>query len=92
MGWLLVEPILGYQSAFRAGVFCGGWRLDGMEAQSHRCGRPQWDRIVRMSGYVHARSVVACGLDGQTGELFERLTPDPTEIAGWVRSCPVRWR
>jgi hypothetical protein len=26
---------------------------------------------------VHARSVVACGLDGQTGELFERrLTPD----------------
>src|SRR5437588_2177956 len=27
---------------------------------------------------VHARSVVACGLDGQTGELFERrLTPGP---------------
>jgi transposase len=25
---------------------------------------------------VHARSVVACGLDGQMGELFERrLTP-----------------
>src|SRR5215210_9321583 len=39
---------------------------------------------------VHARSVVACGLDGQTGELFERrLTPDHAEIAGWVRSLPA---
>ena len=39
---------------------------------------------------VHARSVVACGLDGQTGELFERrLTPDHREIAGWVRSLPA---
>jgi len=38
---------------------------------------------------VHERSVVACGLDGQTGELFERrLTPDHTEIVGWVRSLP----
>jgi hypothetical protein len=38
---------------------------------------------------VHARLVVACGLDGQTGELFERpLTPDHREIADWVRSLP----
>jgi len=38
---------------------------------------------------VHARSVVACGLDGQTGELFERrLTPDHGEIAGWLRVLP----
>src|SRR3954469_25054821 len=38
---------------------------------------------------VHARSVVACGLDGQAGELFERrLTPDHREIADWVRSLP----
>ena len=38
---------------------------------------------------VHARSVVACGLDGQTGELFERrLTPDHREISNWVRSLP----
>jgi transposase len=38
---------------------------------------------------VHARSVVACGLDGQTGRLFERrLTPDHGEILGWVRSLP----
>ena len=38
---------------------------------------------------VHARSVVACGLDGQTGELFERrLTPDHGEIVSWVRSLP----
>ena len=30
---------------------------------------------------VHARSIVACGLDGQTGRLFERrLCPDHTEI------------
>ena len=38
---------------------------------------------------VHARSVVACGLDGQTGEVFERrLTPDHREIAGGVPSLP----
>jgi transposase len=38
---------------------------------------------------VHARSVVACGLDGQTGRLFERrLTPDRAEIAGWVAGLP----
>jgi transposase len=38
---------------------------------------------------VHARSVVACGLDGQTGRLFERrLTPDHSEIAGWLRLLP----
>jgi transposase len=38
---------------------------------------------------VHARSVVACGLDGWTGELFERrLTPDHGEIGSWVRSLP----
>jgi transposase len=38
---------------------------------------------------VHARSVVACGLDGQTGRLFERrLCPDHAEIMSWVRSLP----
>jgi transposase len=38
---------------------------------------------------VHARSVVACGLDGETGQLFERrLCPDHGEVAGWVRSLP----
>jgi transposase len=38
---------------------------------------------------VHARSVVACGLDGQTGELFERrLCPDHGEIIAWVRGLP----
>src|SRR4051794_37044916 len=38
---------------------------------------------------VHARSVVGCGLDGRTGELFERrLTPDHGDIASWVRSLP----
>jgi transposase len=38
---------------------------------------------------VHARSVVACGLDGQTGQLFERrLCPDHGEIMGWLRGLP----
>ena len=38
---------------------------------------------------VHARSVVACGLDGRSGEMFERrLTPDHSDIAGWLRSLP----
>jgi transposase len=38
---------------------------------------------------VHARSVVACGLDGNTGEVFERrLTPDHREILEWMRSLP----
>ncbi len=38
---------------------------------------------------VHARSVVGCGLDSETGELFERrLTPDHREILTWVQSLP----
>lgn len=38
---------------------------------------------------VHARSVVACGLDGVTGELFERrLTPDRGEILAWIQGLP----
>jgi transposase len=39
---------------------------------------------------VHARSVVGCGLDGDTGELFERrLTPDHREILDWIQSLPA---
>src|SRR4029453_5153469 len=38
---------------------------------------------------VHARSVVACGLDGDTGEVFERrLTPDLGEIVAWLGDLP----
>ena len=38
---------------------------------------------------VHARSVVACALDGDTGEVFERrLTPDYQEILEWLESLP----
>src|ERR1700750_1185660 len=38
---------------------------------------------------VHARSVVACGLDGGTGELVEsRLTPDHGELLGWLQERP----
>ena len=39
---------------------------------------------------MHARSGVAGGLDGRTGELFERrLTPDHGEIVDWSRSLPA---
>lgn len=38
---------------------------------------------------VHARSVIACGLDGETGKLFERrLTPDHGEILAWLGDLP----
>lgn len=38
---------------------------------------------------VHARSVVGCGLDGQTGELFERrFVPEYGEVVAWIRSLP----
>lgn len=38
---------------------------------------------------VHARSVVACGLDGRSGQLFERwLSPDHSDIESWIRSLP----
>ena len=38
---------------------------------------------------VHARSVVACGLDRETGAVVERrLTPDHREIVGWVEGLP----
>ena len=38
---------------------------------------------------VHALSVVACAIDGQTGEVWkQRLCPDHGEILGWLRSLP----
>lgn len=38
---------------------------------------------------VHARSVVACGLDRETGEITERrLTPDHREILDWIGALP----
>jgi len=38
---------------------------------------------------VHARSVVACGLDRETGEVFERrLTPNHREILEWIGGLP----
>ena len=42
---------------------------------------------------VHARSVVGCGLDGRSGELFERrLTPNYQDLLTWLRSLsgPVK--
>lgn len=38
---------------------------------------------------VHARSVVACGLDRETGEVSERrLTPDHRDILEWIDGLP----
>ncbi len=38
---------------------------------------------------VHARSVVACALDGRTGEVIEaRLTPDYAELLVWLGRLP----
>jgi len=39
---------------------------------------------------VHARSVVGCALDGDTGEVFQRrLCPDHREILEWVAGLPA---
>jgi transposase len=39
---------------------------------------------------VHARSVVACGLDGDTGEVFQRrLCPDHREVLEWIGGLPA---
>jgi transposase len=54
-----------------------------------------WEAPVRIQRTsvgldVHARSVVACGLDGETGEVFERrLTPQHGEILAWIRTLPA---
>ncbi|MGH3828020.1 MAG: IS110 family transposase [Pseudonocardiaceae bacterium] len=38
---------------------------------------------------MHARSVVGCGFDGDTGEVFQRrLTPNHQEILGWMGALP----
>ena len=38
---------------------------------------------------VHALSVVACAIDGQTGEILRaRLTPDHGEILAWIQGLP----
>jgi hypothetical protein len=38
---------------------------------------------------VHAWSVTGHALDGDTGQIWQRkLSPDPAEILGWVKSLP----
>jgi len=38
---------------------------------------------------VHARSVVACGIDGSTGQVFRaRLGPQPETVLAWLRELP----
>jgi transposase len=42
---------------------------------------------------VHARTVVACALDAQTGEIIShRMTPDHGEILAWILSLPSPMR
>jgi transposase len=39
---------------------------------------------------VHARSVVGCALDGDTGEVFQRrLCPDHREVLDWIAGLPA---
>jgi transposase len=39
---------------------------------------------------VHAGSIAACGLDGDTGEVFgRRLRPDHREVLEWIGSLPA---
>lgn len=39
---------------------------------------------------VHARSIVACGLEGETGEVFSRrLCPDHREVLDWIGGLPA---
>jgi transposase len=39
---------------------------------------------------VHARTVVSCALDAQTGEvIMHRMTPDHVEILAWILSLPA---
>jgi transposase len=41
---------------------------------------------------VHARSVVGCAIDGETGEIHRRkLSPGPAEITAWIKSLPPPW-
>ena len=62
-------------------------------AQIRRYGGPGWgvtacDRGLP-GGSGPGRSVVACGLDGRTGELSERrMCPDHAELLEWSRELP----
>jgi transposase len=48
------------------------------------------DRGTSVGLDVHARSVVAAAIDGDTGEVFrKRLTPANDDVIGWVRSLPA---
>ena len=50
-----------------------------------------WEQRTSIGLDVHARSVVGCGLDGQSGEVFERrLCPDPVQIGAWIASFRSR--
>ena len=42
---------------------------------------------------VHARTVVGCAIDDETGEIcHRRLSPDPAEITAWIQSLPQPWQ
>ena len=53
-----------------------------------------WVALVNSQGRcvgldVHARLVVGCGLEGETGRVFERrLTPEHREVLAWIARLP----
>src|SRR3954447_24937280 len=78
----------------------GGWGPAANDRGLPRRGRP-WRQCHRRGEApvigqrtsvgldVHARSVVGCGLDVQTGEVLRtRLTPAHGQVIGWLRSLP----
>jgi transposase len=63
-----------------------------LAGRATRCGEaPVRNYRTSVGLDVHARSVVACGLDLDTGEVFQpRLCPDHREILDWLQSLPGR--
>src|SRR4051794_12823317 len=64
-----------------------GWVL----GLSDRCEEeaPMFDERTSVGLDVHARSVVAAGIDGRSGEVFRaRLTPSHAEVIEWVGKLP----
>ena len=55
-----------------------------------------WEALVNSQGRsvgldVHARLVVGCGLEGETGRVFERrLTPEHREALAWIATLPAQ--
>jgi transposase len=80
MGWL------GLRSHVNVGCRQGVVLVGG----ATRCGWPLVNSQGRSVGLdVYARWVVGCGLEGETGRVFERrLTPEHREVLAWIATLP----